>query len=321
MATLNETLPPYMTMEYTLAPFKPTASTNVSSGNWSSSTVLQRCGTDLDLTGLNVDYYSAAKGSGFAEDQYPVRFVPNWILLCSTDSPHTFFATIVRDRRSMRNPLSRPTAMFCSPHYFSEKVWATVDIESKTPRNIKSNGVKLELDPHIFNTAHFEQAVSNVVDLETVVTGAKMPSWKMFDLMKRLQNESLAAVDKDFGTVPPLLPMPFASKGAHFRTISTLGILHTMTEVLGGNFTTSTLVMGEVWRPLETFLLHPLFTHIVQVLLGIVSTLTLTLSLLYARTQRGEELQFDPSTIASNMPLVADNESLLERLVSLDSLN
>jgi len=62
--------------------------------------------------------------------------------------------------------------------------------------------------------------------------------------------------------------------------------------------------------------LEPVFTYIVEGLLGVVSLATI--ALLYLSLTRERNLRADPSTIASVMSLVADNQSLLSDLQNMD---
>ena len=89
-----------------------------------------------------------------------------------------------------------------------------------------------------------------------------------------------------------------------------------MVDILGGDFKTFEPSTGEQQYSTQAVVIEPVFTYIAEGLLGVI--LIATLALLYLSVTRTRKLHSDPSTIASIMSLVADNEALLADFEDLD---
>jgi hypothetical protein len=89
-----------------------------------------------------------------------------------------------------------------------------------------------------------------------------------------------------------------------------------MVDVLGVSFVTSKETIGQEKVKTEAVVLEPVFVYVVEGLLGIISVATFALLVLTLVTKRN--LRCDPSTIASVMAIVADNQPLLSDLQDLD---
>lgn len=89
-----------------------------------------------------------------------------------------------------------------------------------------------------------------------------------------------------------------------------------MVDVLDRNFTSSKEISGTKTVSSQALVLEPIFVHIVVGLLAVVSVATAVL--LYLSLSRKRYLHTDPSTLASIMPMVADDQSLLADFADLD---
>lgn len=89
-----------------------------------------------------------------------------------------------------------------------------------------------------------------------------------------------------------------------------------MVDVLGHDMKSTKLVKGQQHRGSEAVVLEPVFVHVVVGLLGVVSIATI--ALLVLSLIRLRKLRTNPSTIASVMSLVADNQPLLSDFADLD---
>lgn len=95
-----------------------------------------------------------------------------------------------------------------------------------------------------------------------------------------------------------------------------LAFSRAMVEVLGNNFESPKATIGERQITTEAVVLEPVFIYIVEGLLGVVSIATL--ALLYLSLTRKRNLRTDPSTIASVMAIIANNQPLLTDFADLD---
>tara|TARA_R110002003_G_scaffold161_2_gene13794 strand:- start:22001 stop:22663 length:663 start_codon:yes stop_codon:yes gene_type:complete len=89
-----------------------------------------------------------------------------------------------------------------------------------------------------------------------------------------------------------------------------------MVDVLGADITTPRIVAGQRQLTTEAVVLEPVFVHIVAGCLGVVSIASIALLIITCRRTRN--LSTDPSTIASVMSLVADDQRLLADFADLD---
>jgi hypothetical protein len=89
-----------------------------------------------------------------------------------------------------------------------------------------------------------------------------------------------------------------------------------MVDILDRDYKTSKEVAGLKQNTTEAVVLEPAFVHIVVALLLVISIATI--ALLFLSFTRQRLLYTDPSTLASIMPFVADNQPLLSDFAELD---
>jgi hypothetical protein len=199
-------------------------------------------------------------------------------------------------------------------------------MSTKRPLKTVALSEKQPLEWSAFNATAFESILNSGSLGKTVrgdvLPGAVIPSyWDMVaqsnltlstDLMSMV---GLAARTSD-RPLEDYLDWKVLSKS--YADAYRLLFVRAMVDILGdGNdFSTSQEVMGQQQITSEAVVLEPVFVHIVVGFLAVVSICTIALLVLaFVRTRN---LRTDPSTIASVMAMVADNQPLLADFADLD---
>lgn len=198
--TYNETLPPFMARNYTLAPFIPSAIADSEAQDtlgkqWTAPTTLYS--VDLSCEPAIPSNHSGVTGwnntgcwvTGFEMGKQTIDMRPNTALesfvkpftaqyigywneygyanyylssSCPIERNHTLFAAFARNKERDTDPPNNVTAIFCEPTYYSQKVNATVNGASKLPIQVVPLGPKLPLDDNnlVFNTTWLEMQLS-----------------------------------------------------------------------------------------------------------------------------------------------------------------
>lgn len=373
IATLNETLPPYMARNFTLAPFKPSQhvlDTTGSQGTWTSETTMYSldmycapsfairdptgkwdtvtyksiggCNVTMGLTG------NITQGSNpntiysplLAAKQYTAMHIGYWGYTgsadfylegyCPTERNGTFYAAFTRNKARDEDPPNNVTAIFCEPSYYQQQVNATVDRHTQRPLDITALGEKKPLETNLFNATNWEaQMTTGTTGYD--VRGDYMPTTSVPDYLEYVAgtNVSIGSGPSGVGLVQPLVGLSLAVNQLPFEeyldwqalsrayaNAYRLMFSRTMVDILGDDFQSSQEMTGVKQYTTEAVVLEPVFTYILEALLGAISLATIML--LYLSVTRTRNLRTDPSTIASIMSLVADNEPLLVDFENLD---
>jgi hypothetical protein len=246
---------------------------------------------------------------------------------CPESANSTFYAAFAKSKlRKEDHPLN-VTAIFCRPRYWRQEVHATVDAVTKAPLNVNPLGEKQLLEWNAFNTTFFE-SVLNSGSLGVEVRGDNMPAKAIPKYF-----ETVAATNLSMSSGATMLqPMVGLALGTSTRSLEEyldykslarayadayrLLFARAMVDVLGSGVHESKQSNGQQLLTTEAVVLEPVFVHIVVGLLSIVSIATIALLVLSLLRRRN--LRTDPSTIASVMAIVADNEPLLSDFADLD---
>lgn len=373
IATLNETLPPYMARNYTLAPFRPTASSidlAGSQGAWSGETTMYSldlyctpsspirdpavsghyvlyqsaggCNVTTGLTGNVTEGYNPNKAYSplLSAKQYMGMHIGYWNYEgyadyylegdCPSDQNATFYAAFTRNKKRDTDPPNNVTAIFCQPGYYQQRVNATVDRATQRPSVITMLEEKQPLDKDIFNATHWEAQMttgSSSID----VRGSRLPMNAAPDYVEYMAetNVSILTGPVGGGVVQRLVGLSLAVSNLPLEDYLDWEILsksyadayrlifsRTMVDILGNDFASSEQITGAQQYTTEAVVMEPVFVYVVEGFLGAISLATLML--LYLSVTRIRNLRADPSTIASMMSLVADNDALLVDFENLD---
>jgi hypothetical protein len=273
-----------------------------------------------DYTAMYVGYWN----NGFAD----------WSLdaSCSEDQNATFYVAFAKNKARAEDPPNDVTAVFCYPGYYQQRVNATVDAFTQAPLEVLPLGPKEPLQAGIFNQTSFEQQVGSGSS-NYAVRGDNLPGSSMPDYLERIAatNVSFQTGSQGGGVVQPMVGLALAvndqpledylnwtALSKSYADAYRLLFARAMVDVLdvSDGFINSAASTGVRRYTTQAVTLEPVFTYIVEGLLGAISIATFVL--LYLSATRKRNLRSDPSTIASLMTLVADNDALLADFEGLD---
>ncbi|KAI8933098.1 hypothetical protein NX059_009741 [Plenodomus lindquistii] len=280
-----------------------------------NSTVLQ----NKEFTAMYVGYWNP---QGFAD--YSLDSA------CPATSNHTFYAAIQRNKVRDSDPTRDVTSIFCWPMYYQQQVSATIDAKTLVPSEVKPSGNKSALETDLFNTTTFEELMSSS-SLGSEVRSDVLPIKAIpdyFDYIGRT-NVSLSSGATGAASVQPMVGLALAVSERPLEDYLDWQILaksyadayrlmfsRAMRDILDQNFSTTAATAGKVQERMEAVVLEPVFVYIVEGLLGAISLAAM--ALLYLSITRKKHLKSNPSTIASVMAMVADNQALLTDMEGLD---
>jgi hypothetical protein len=275
--------------------------------------------TVKQYTGMHIGYWNY---NGYAD--YYLQG------LCPPERNATFYAAFAKSKKRDQDPPNDVTAIFCEPIYYQQRVNATVDRVSRSPIQVTKIGEKQPLDKNIFNATHWEaQMTTGSSGYE--VRGDGMPTITIPDYVGYIAdtNVSIGTGSMANSVTQPLVGLSLAVSelpledyldwkvlSKSYADAYRLIFARTMVEILGNDFASTVDMAGYQQYTTEAVVLEPVFVYIVEGLLGMISLATIML--LYLSITRKRHLRSDPSTIASVMSLVADNEPLLAGFESLD---
>ncbi|KAJ4373703.1 hypothetical protein N0V86_007846 [Didymella sp. IMI 355093] len=235
--------------------------------------------------------------------------------------------------RITETPFHRSTAFVPAVEHTSKlsyRVNATVDSQSLIPLDVKAIGEKQAIPDNIFNSTWLEiQMIGTSSGSE--VRADVLPTKATPKYLEVLANTELSLTTGPVaggGFVQPMVGLSvalahqplgdlldwqvLAKSYANAYRLVFARLMRDILDVQGSNDS----IVGQNQIRTEAVVLEPVFVYIVEGLLGAVSLATIVL--LYLSVARDRNLRSDPSTIASIMSLVADNESLLAEFENLD---
>jgi hypothetical protein len=213
----------------------------------------------------------------------------------------TFYARFSQNLAADTDPPTNVTAIFCRPLYYEQDVEATVDATTKAPINVAPLGTKRPLPLSLFNATLFE---------ETVAAGARQLQTRINNVPIVTQPRCIdslrdAEVDPDG---PPTMAMALMASKTHLQDLLTHNGLtdayqlvykilfaFAMTDVLATDFSSATTeIAGHRVHYVEAIVLEPVFTYLVEILLGIVSVAAIPLLYLGYTNSHKDKLTGDP---------------------------
>ncbi|KAF2815848.1 uncharacterized protein BDZ99DRAFT_471166 [Mytilinidion resinicola] len=261
---LNETLPPYMARNYTLAPFK-TQSQPIQgfSETWTSMTTLYSvdvsCEQAKRQNETGIEYFTSSNGcrfptvggisgnntiggkKGMENKEFSVMYVGFWdddgfadyflSDFCPIETNHTFYAAFTRNKKLATDPPENMTSIFCQPSYYSQLVNATVAVPSMHPVNAVPIGPKIPVSTTAYNTTLLEWRMNNGV--QKAQTRGENPAWQWPSQLERLLSKNVSqTIDNG------LLGLPYMAAFAIGASNNTLEELLDP-KTLGGAFEAS----------------------------------------------------------------------------------
>jgi hypothetical protein len=361
---LNETLPPYSTRNYTLAPFKSLDPSSQNDGIWTAPTTLYSLDMQCEeasqnISGRSITYTSKtgcwyqAPGvgnqtigswpQGFdtrvppgynAVKEFSARYIGYWGQMwadyylegfCPETANRTFLASFTRNKKIESDLPSNSTNIFCQPWYYEQYVNATIDVATRRPLGYVALDKKKQLTNEMLNTTLLDSRMNGGANVK--VRGDSLPDINLPSYMDQVAGSELSTYDST--KIQPLAALaaliggppleqyldPKGLRESYEQAYRLLFVSYVV-DVLTGDYTKSEGTKGERQLSSEAVVLEPVFTYIVEGLLGVVSLATI--ALLYLSLTRERNLRSDPNTIASVMSLVADNQLLLTDLQTMD---
>ncbi|KAH7079533.1 hypothetical protein FB567DRAFT_124050 [Paraphoma chrysanthemicola] len=266
-------------------------------------------------TGMYVGYHSGGFADYYLSDS------------CPESGNTTFYAAFAKSKLRKSDPPLDVTAIFCRPRYWQQEVHATIDAITKAPLSINPVGDRQLLAWNAFNTTFFE-SVLNSGSVGVEVRSDSLPARTIPKYFETVANTNLS-MSSGAAMMQPMVGLALGTSTRPLEDYTDYKALakayadayrllfaRAMVDVLGSEVRDPKQTMGEQRITTEAVVLEPVFVHIVVGLLGIVSIAAIALLVLSCRRKRN--LRTDPSTIASVMAIVADNEPLLSDFSDLD---
>jgi len=251
---------------------------------------------------------------------------------CPLSANRTFFTSFSRNKHSPQDSIKKPTRLFCQPNYYVQEVNATVKLGlHKSVTSVDRLGPKLPIPDNIFNLTDFGWQLASAVQ-KNLYARSPMPATKWPPFGARLKDRNLS-----FGMSTPSNTLFSLPVGAYqvpdeeylkpevlknaWEAAYRLLFARSMSNVLLENYTdpSADQQVGIRVYQIQAVVVDPIFTHIVQALLG-AATLSAA-ALLFFCIRRKYKISFDPCTMASLMSLCADDLTLLQRFYRLDQIS
>lgn len=245
---------------------------------------------------------------------------------CPPTANHTFMAWFTKNKQRAEDPPNKVTRLYCTPFYYEQEVVATIDAKTKAPINYTATSDKQILPTDKWNSTYFETQMNTGRANEFNRGALPLAVWP--DQLETLSSYPVSLAN--YATI--LQPMAGYAIGASQRPLEELLDPHalaaayesvyrivfgrSMLEILDKDFTSTFVDAGHYDFVTAAIVVVPLFTYIVEALLGFVSVCGIILFAISLR--RTWSLRSDPATIASVQSLVADNDTLIKDFSRLD---
>jgi hypothetical protein len=327
VAMLNETLQPYSTRNYTLAPFKPLDSAFQNDGTWTAPTTLysldMQCEEASQSLSNGFTIFASKTGCSYGYGMQPIgnqtagksprgidsrvpsgyytvkefsaRYIGYWGQIwsdyylegfCPETANRTFLASFTRNKKKASDPPNNSTNIYCQPWYYEQYVNATIDVATKIPLGYVALGKKQQLTDDKFNTTQFSTSLNGGAPLK--VRGDVLPVISLPKYTDQVADSKLSLFDstmiQPLAALAALINNPSYEQyldpkalGESYEKAYRLLFVNYVVDVLTGNYTKSEEVKGERQLSVEAVVLEPVFTYIVEGLLGVVSLATIAL--------------------------------------------
>ncbi len=353
---LNETLPPFMTRDYALAPFGMTDVEEAKNEErWSAATQLYSLDLDCDVAitedvdsidGFRYDdpqmmrFYSGrgcrtrlekrdisdtagylAFFAGYHANEYAHYYISSD---CPQNSSHVAFIVWARTRRQDTDKVGDSAALFCEAKYYYQNVNASVSAMSGKVLGVSNLGPKMPLPEDLFNSTSFEMELTS--GSQVTREREDIPSGIMPDPNHRLQDMDII-LPTNIYTIgyaiaaekrPPADYLNPETLRHSYQSAYRLLFARSMTDLLKSRAVKTAGQSGVRSYKTGAVKLVPIFAYLVEGLLA--TTATLAAGLLYINAKRPRKLTGDPAAITTTMSLVAESHELPDYFSGLESL-
>ncbi|KAF2741653.1 hypothetical protein M011DRAFT_454492 [Sporormia fimetaria CBS 119925] len=249
----------------------------------------------------------------------------------------TFFVALAQNKAKADDPPHNGTALFCRPLLFEQAVVATVDAMTQAPLSTVPLEPKRPLSPGLFNTTIFQRVLAGYgrypYHRENTLPGLTAPSyldqlsgldlslvvdWDMMNGETHLHRMAQMALTISKRSLtenldPNVLAETYETA---YRLLFSLAVADTLKPDFSVG---ARQVRGQREERTEAVVLEPVFTYLVEALLGTVSLLAFAMMYMRRDSRRQSTLVCDPGTIAVTMSLVAGKEPLLSSFADFDT--
>jgi len=263
---------------------------------------------------LRMDKYSAYYSGYFVDPMSKYIGDPFWGVassgLADTCNPNiangTFVAGFARNKINENDP-KQVALTHCRMYYYQQSVNATVDAMTKAPVGVITLGPKQNLSDNLFNVNDFENTLASGTRSptfnENMLPVTRLPRY--LDDLKGLSQvvnskggiilHSMAAMAVTAGGPNLGKYLDPAELAKSYEIAYRLLFARAMVDVLKTDFTSQTAeTYGQELLESQAVVLEPIFTHLVQALLGFVSLAAMSLMFIRFRTRNHASLLSDP---------------------------
>ncbi|GAB7347093.1 hypothetical protein MBLNU459_g3224t2 [Dothideomycetes sp. NU459] len=325
---LNETLPPFMSRDYLLAPFRIVDETGTlqTTESWTGRTRLYSVDVACQPAIRNLFNYISYNGctfdggmnppSGIRPNQYATSYVGYW----------TFFAQWSRGQMNTSYGMEpiEATSLFCESSYYQQDVIATVVPPKMAVANVVPTGPKKPLSPDLFNITDFEWGFN--AGTQEFQNRGPFPTFEWPDSSERLSYLDLAWYDDYVPGMAAFAIAAYQRQAPDYMNATLLAdsyqaayrllFSRRLVDILSNDLNPETQTMGMRTYQTQSIVLVPVFVYIVEALLMV--TLLAAVVLLYLSFVTSSNLRSDPADIASIMALAADSSDLIEIMRTRD---
>ncbi|GAB7347094.1 hypothetical protein MBLNU459_g3224t1 [Dothideomycetes sp. NU459] len=336
---LNETLPPFMSRDYLLAPFRIVDETGTlqTTESWTGRTRLYSVDVACQPAIRNLFNYISYNGctfdggmnppSGIRPNQYATSYVGYWyqesmdmylVGACPVSANRTFFAQWSRGQMNTSYGMEpiEATSLFCESSYYQQDVIATVVPPKMAVANVVPTGPKKPLSPDLFNITDFEWGFN--AGTQEFQNRGPFPTFEWPDSSERLSYLDLAWYDDYVPGMAAFAIAAYQRQAPDYMNATLLAdsyqaayrllFSRRLVDILSNDLNPETQTMGMRTYQTQSIVLVPVFVYIVEALLMV--TLLAAVVLLYLSFVTSSNLRSDPADIASIMALAADKADL-----------
>ncbi|PVI00457.1 hypothetical protein DM02DRAFT_728559 [Periconia macrospinosa] len=358
IASLNETLPPYMAINYTLAPFSranvSTPEIDEITGEWTAPTTLYSVGLACEQTTLEPDTFGTfnsswgctftvgldgnktrktnglglwsqvKKYSALYAAAYKDTPASYYLDYCPPDRMHTIYAAFQKNKEKEEDPPNNVTAIFCEPKYYAQDVNATVDSKTQRPKRTIPLGPQRELSEEIFNKTMFEKLIATGTPLYQY-RGDILPSRDLPKYITQVAETDLSSSQNGDEVIELAITLDKSPLESYLDWMTWGNSLANAYRLLFARTMTDILASGTPkFKQVEGKTVVMVEAVVLQpvftyIVEGLLAAVSLSaLVLLYLSLTRSTGLISDPSTTASIMSLVAESQTLIANFRDLD---
>ncbi|KAF3009624.1 hypothetical protein E8E13_007213 [Curvularia kusanoi] len=234
--------------------------------------------------GDNLEAHAVKEFGSIWIGQYATEFADFYLeTFCPRTANRTFMAFFTKHKTKDEDPPNEVTRLYCTPAYYEQKVNATVNARTRAPISYTAVGDRQDLSLDKWNSSYFERQMnSGQVNLFNRERALPLYTWP--DQLETLSNYPISLANE--GSV--IQPMAGYAIGAYqgpmeglldphvlaeaYQAAYRIVFARAMLEVLDQGYVTTSNNSGRYDYVVTAIVVVPVFTYIVEALLGLVSS-------------------------------------------------